>query len=108
MSDKRILRLAVMGGLLATVLGATEFSATAQDVGAQVPASGQEQENDQSSAAVENEAGNAEQKALEAEIAAVEKVLATGDKNDVEQVLSEYETEKPLPADMALSLPSDI
>lgn len=108
MSDKLILRLAVMGGLLTTVLIATEFSATAQEVGSQAPASGQAQDNDQSSESVENEAGNAEQKALEAEIAAVEKVLATGDKNDVEQVLSEYETEKPLPADVALSLPSDI
>jgi len=114
MSEKQINRTILLGaicGLLASVPVSTEFSAHAQDVDSPTQETEQEnveQENAGGSAQAGNETKDAEQKALEAEIVAVEKVLETGNKNDVEQVLSEFETDKPLPADVALPLPSDI
>jgi len=100
---RRFLPLCTICGLLAAVLVSSGFPVYAQNDDSSVRQTEQEHA-DSAERAVDGE----DQTALEAEIDAVEKVLETGDTNDAEGALSEYEADKPLPADAALSLPSDI
>ena len=93
----------VICGSLAVVPARPDSSAYAQDTGSATQETAQQDADKGVSAS-----RGADQEALEAEIDAVEKVLESGNLDDAEKVLSEYEADKPIPADAELSLPSDI
>lgn len=100
---KRTLSVCVLRGFLVIVSVSPPFFAHAQDAGSSTQEAAQD-----GAVSAGNDAGGGDQNALAAEIEAVEKVLETGSKEDAEEALSEFEADRPLPADAALSLPSDI